>query len=95
MIGNYHRTANKILDYALYIAGVNTNETIFLPHAKRFEIVKHMIAEAQNKDASVTYRKGKRGGWRDEFTPSVLDAFKKNDPGWLVELGYEKGKQWQ
>ena len=44
---------------------------------------------------SPTFRRGVAGGWRDEFTPEHVEAFKKSDPnGWLVRLGYEQDGDW-
>lgn len=43
---------------------------------------------------SHTYRKGKRGGWRDAFTPACVDAFKEVAGDLLVRLGYESDDRW-
>ena len=44
---------------------------------------------------SPTFRKGQAGGWRDEFKPEHVEAFKRSDPdGWLVTLGYEQVEDW-
>ena len=41
------------------------------------------------KQPSPTFRKGKAGGWREEFKPEHVALFKKHDPDdWLGRLGY-------
>ena len=41
------------------------------------------------KEPSPTFRKGKAGGWREEFKPEHVEVFKRSDPdGWLGRLGY-------
>lgn len=41
-----------------------------------------------------TARKGGTGGWREYFTESQKEAFKKFAGDFLIELGYEKDKNW-
>jgi hypothetical protein len=43
---------------------------------------------------SPTFRKGKIGGWMDEFDDEVKEAFKRVAGDLLIELGYEKNKEW-
>ena len=44
--------------------------------------------------ASPTYRKGLIGQWREEFTPTVKEEFKRRCGDWLVYLGYEESNEW-
>jgi len=53
-----------------------------------------MVARVRNRKNSVTFYKGKIGGWEKSFTPRVVDCFKAHDPGWLAELKYAKDNNW-
>ena len=56
-------------------------------------LAERMVKATQSP--SPTFRKGKTGGWRDEFKPEHVAAFKRSDPdGWLVRLGYEGDGGW-
>lgn len=69
------------------------------------EAVERMVQMGLRTDRSPTFRKGKAGGWREEFTPEAIQAFKEQDErwaneygleegSWLVHLGYEQGMDW-
>lgn len=45
-------------------------------------------------EKSHTFRQGKRGGWREAFTPRLTDAFKSVANDLLVRLGYERDDAW-
>lgn len=47
------------------------------------------------KQKTVTFRKGRVGSWRDEFTPELVMLFKKHDKNdALIRLGFEKNRNW-
>jgi len=50
-----------------------------------------MVQRGRETSKSMTFRRGKTGDWRKEFTPRVKAAFKAADPGWLDKLGYAHG----
>lgn len=52
------------------------------------------VQRSRETKRSLTFRKGKSGGWREHFTPQVRDTFKALDPGYLVRLGYESEYDW-
>jgi hypothetical protein len=52
------------------------------------------MKENINSDESPTFRKGKIGGWRDEFDEEIKTAFKAVAGDLLIELGYEKDYNW-
>ena len=55
------------------------------------EDVKRLAAQMveATKTPSPTFRRGKAGGWREEFKPQHVEAFKASDPDrWLERLGY-------
>jgi len=59
--------------------------------------VKRLAAQMVEKTGkpSGTFRKGIVGGWREEFKPEHVEAFKRSDAGgWLVKLGYEQDEDW-
>ena len=47
-----------------------------------------------NPAASHTYRQGKAGGWKKAFTDEHKRIFKRLAGDLLIELGYEKNKDW-
>ncbi|WP_342045381.1 sulfotransferase domain-containing protein [Bacillus sp. OTU530] len=57
------------------------------------EVVENMIRNI-NPEASFTFRKGKIGSWKEEFTEAHKEAFKKVAGKFLIELGYEKDYDW-
>lgn len=45
---------------------------------------------------STSYRKGKTGEWKKEFTPEIIKAFKETDTNYDLErIGYGREKEWQ
>lgn len=45
-------------------------------------------------EKSGTFRKGQIGNWKDEFTETHKEAFKKIAGDLLINLGYEKNNNW-
>lgn len=43
---------------------------------------------------SPTYREGKTGGWRQKFSENSKDLFKEVAGDLLIQLGYEKDRDW-
>ena len=59
------------------------------------EIAMEMVATGLRKKISPTFRKGLIGEWRTHFKDYHKDLFKQHDEeGRLIELGYEKDKDW-
>ncbi|MDP4550832.1 sulfotransferase domain-containing protein [Alkalihalobacillus macyae] len=56
-------------------------------------MVRKMI-ENINPETSPTYRKGKVGGWNQEFNEELKQLFKKHGGELLVSLQYEKNLDW-
>jgi len=44
--------------------------------------------------SGLTFRKGQIGSWRQHFTPAQTELFKAHAGDLLIELGYEKNKNW-
>jgi len=60
---------------------------------RHWVLVERFLADPSR---SATYVQGRVGAWREEFTPSVRQAF--DDTGgseWLVRLGYEQTAEWE
>ena len=58
-------------------------------------LIAYTVNEMRQRHLSVTYRKGKAGQWRYEFTPEVVQAFKEADTNnELYQLGYAKKVDW-
>ncbi|TWT73745.1 Sulfotransferase domain protein [Posidoniimonas polymericola] len=52
------------------------------------------MKDAAAPEKSHTYRSGKRGGWRNSFTPELRALFDEVAGPLLIELGYEADRQW-
>ena len=48
-----------------------------------------MADSSRDTTKSPTFRKGKAGSWRDEFTPELIDLFRGLDDGYMERAGYE------
>jgi hypothetical protein len=54
-----------------------------------------MVARGQQREQSLTFRKGNVGDWQQEFTERHKRLFKETDKnGWLVRLEYEGSDDW-
>lgn len=98
MLRNSYLAATKFFDYVYDVAlraseieGMLDNRSPIKQAA-----INGIITEMNYQpSSSPTFRKGIIGNWKQEFTPKVLECFKANDPGYLVQLGYEKDDSWQ
>jgi len=52
------------------------------------------LEDAINPHHSPTFRRGKIGGWQDEFSPENKRVFKSVAGDLLIRLGYEKNDDW-
>jgi hypothetical protein len=52
------------------------------------------LAESINPQRSPTFRSGKVGGWREQFSAKNKQLFKQVAGDLLVRLGYEQGDDW-
>ena len=70
-------------------------EQAYQPTATEDAMVKAISNNMNIKpEGSGTFRKGIVGGWREEFTPRVKEAFKERAGDWLIRLGYEQDNDW-
>lgn len=50
-----------------------------------------MAAATRRRQASPTFRKGKVGGWKEEFTPTAAEVFRDHGGNkWIEKLGYQE-----
>lgn len=94
MVGRQRQTVGKFFDYvySLYLSDNGTAGSLQNSNIKKATVA-GMMVEMNHTESSTTYRKGKPGAWRYEFTAAVKDAFKAKDD-WLIKLGYAKNKDW-
>ena len=52
------------------------------------------LANSIDPQRSPTFRSGKVGGWRAQFTPEHIQLFKEVAGDLLVRLGYEQDDDW-
>jgi hypothetical protein len=52
------------------------------------------LAESINPQRSPTFRSGKVGGWREQFSAENKQLFKQVASDLLLRLGYEQGEDW-
>lgn len=86
------RAAKRFFEYSVSLSA-NGNET-YVDKRVRKAAIDGILLEMKQRQLSPTYRKGKRGQWKYEFTPRVTACFKEHDPGYLARLGYEKDGNW-
>jgi len=76
-------------------AGRNGLDYVQIDTGYRKSLVEYTVNEMKQRHLSITYRKGKTGQWRYEFTPAVKRAF-KDDPinDELLRLKFVRKKDW-
>lgn len=79
------RTIHQIIDHLW-------DNSAQLPYPQA-DLYQWMVQNIHPK-SSETFRKGKVGSWREEFTSEHKAAFKEIAGQFLVELGYEKNLDW-
>lgn len=75
----------KVIDHA-----VNTGFPLAVSKEKAVEILNGVINPAK----SPTFRQGKSGGWRKQFSPENTALFKEVAGDMLIRLGYEANNDW-
>ncbi|SFS91772.1 sulfotransferase domain-containing protein [Marininema halotolerans] len=63
-----------------------------VPFAKKI-MARKMMQNIKPSESS-TFRNGRIGNWRSEFTPKVKQAFKEETRNLLQRLGYERSSNW-
>jgi Sulfotransferase domain len=79
------QTLNRMVDFLW-----ENNESIFIDKS----VLVDKMVENINPGTSITFRKGKIGGWKDEFDDELKSLFKQYAGQLLVTLQYEKDTNW-
>jgi len=90
----------KITEIVRYIVGHSANVRGYeatIHQSVLDETVEAMVQNSENTDKSPTFRKGKVGGWKEEFKAAHDIAFKTADEESqvLIQLGYETDDKWK
>lgn len=90
VIADLRGTARQIIDYGLkHTIAPYRDVKLHVDEDKLEGALDDMVALANCKPLSPTYRSGKAGGWRKAFKPEHVELFKEFDTkGWIEELGY-------
>jgi sulfotransferase 6B1 len=96
MIHKPEREAGRMFDYLYQLSMRDSGVSGFLQTAAiRKAAINGMLTEMGHKEMSTTYRKGRSGEWKYEFTPRLVMAFKAADrDNWLMRLGYVDREDW-
>jgi hypothetical protein len=66
----------------------------FTPRVSRDEAIQKLAGSIQPK-RSGTFRKGQPGNWREHFTAANIRHFKEKTGDLLIQMGYEKNRDWK
>ena len=88
-------TARRLIMYSASRVADIFDAELTLPYDSRTKLAAMMVLCGTLKHKSSTFRKGTSGGWREHFTPAIVDLFKQCDTnGWLKRLGYVRDDSW-
>ena len=94
MVMRPEETSREFIEYVYQRMGLVYGIKTVIPDEVMDDAVALMLKAMGRKQDSMTFRKGKVGGWKDEFTPRIKQEFKKRAGSWLIELGYEEDDNW-
>jgi hypothetical protein len=60
----------------------------------RIATLARRMSDRRDPSRSKTFRSGRSGGWRDQFTGRHVESMKQHAGQLLVDLGYESGLDW-
>jgi len=66
----------------------------FAPRVSRDQAIEALARSIQPK-RSGTFRKGQPGNWREHFTAANIRHFKEKTGDLLIQMGYEKNRDWK
>jgi len=90
-----HETATAMLTHGLSRVAPIFNAKLTVVAEALDVVVTAMVACAEEREKSPTFRKGVTGEWQQEFTPELKRLFKETDQNdWLERLGYERNDDW-
>lgn len=85
LILNREKTYVRLFDYVV-ARGLQ-------PHISR-ERALEVLQQSVHPEKSGTYRKGKPGSWKENFSEANKNIFKKVSGDLLIRLGYEQDQDW-
>lgn len=85
LILNREKTFARLFEYVV--------ERGFQPKISR-ERALEVLMQSVHPEKSGTFRKGKPGGWKENFSEANKDIFKKVSGDLLIRLGYEQDQDW-
>lgn len=104
IIENKEEQCKRVVEYSTTFMAQSRGYEIEIPDEVMGKAVAAMVKNSERKEDSLTFRKGKSGGWREEFMEGHIQAFKYEDSkwaeeygleeSWLVHLGYEEDDDW-
>ena len=93
--GDILEVCRQLIDYGMHRVADVFEADVQLGYEKRTKLAATMALCGTLTHKSSTFREGKTGGWREHFTPEIVDLFKETDSnGWLKRLGYAKDDNW-
>lgn len=88
---NAEDVANKAVDYIIKRTFEHAGMPPLVIGDDYKLAIKRAIDQMHTTEHSSSFRAGRVGDWRDEFTPEVLDAFRSvGGDGWIERLGYDR-----
>jgi len=96
MVKKPHWAAKKFFEWIHGVMLIEAGESDgFIDRDLKQSIVEWMVFEMRQTHLSTTFRKGKTGGWKREFKPEHVKAFKETDTdNALLRLGFVKEADW-
>ena len=95
LLADTYHWAKQIFTAAMVFTGRRFGVEVSLDPTGADPVFQAMVAVANNRAASPTFRKAQPGNWRDVFKPMHVEALKATGADrWLIELGYEESENW-
>ena len=95
LIEHKYDIASLFVRYVYGKAGKYLGVNVNLDPQDFSRTVSRLVGSLEHPEGSVTFRKGKAGGWRKHFTDEHKALFKASDTNnWLIKLGYENDRNW-
>jgi len=98
-LANPYEEAVRLIGYGMtrvFDSFEEAQERIKVDEGALNRFAEEAVKRKGNTSASVTFREGKVGGWREVFKQEHVAAFRREGGDtWLMKLGYEESMKWQ
>jgi len=94
MIGDREGVASGIIDFVLNRSLRDEPGIKMLLTSNIHNAFNYAVDIMGRTDLSSSFRRGKVGSWKEEFTDQHKKIFKKLADDWLIILGYEEDNRW-